>query len=161
MTGPTSAFFEPVAAKLQADVGAFLALKQRLLGARLLPVAPEQQGALQQSYATQLDLEGQLPPVLQAVARLQAGQMTFTDSITAGTFLTAMELHLHRTQDLLAGLPAPPTTTVNWNTVLLWGGGAAAVWMLMKGSSNLLLWGGIAVGGYLLWRNWTPTPVTP
>lgn len=152
---------EPVAAKLQADVGTFLALKQRLLSARLIPVAPAQQAALQQAYAEQLDLEAQLPPVLQAAERLQAGQINFTDSITTATFLTAMELHINRTQDLLAALPAPPATTVNWPKVLLWGGGALAVWMLVKGSSNLLLWGGVAVGGYLLYRNMTPAAATP
>lgn len=161
MNGQASALLEPVAAKLQADVGTFLGLRQRLLSARLLPLSPAQQAAFQQAYAQQLELEAQLPPVLQAVTRLQAGQINFTDSITAGGFLTVMELHIRRTQELLAGLPAAPATTLDWGKVLLWGGGAAAALWAMRSGASSLVWVGLAVGGYMLWRNWTPAPVRP
>lgn len=161
MIGQASAVFEPVVVRLQADVGAFLGLKQRLLAARLLPVPPEQQAALQRAYAAQLDLEAQLPGVLQAGARLQAGQLNFADSIRAGGFLTAMELHTRRTQDLLGALPAPPPTTVNWGKVLLWAGGAAAAFWAIRSGSSGLFWAGLAVGGYMIWRNWTPAGAQP
>lgn len=152
---------EPFLAKLQADVGTFLALKQRLLNARLLPVGPEQQAALQQAYTKQLELEAQLPDVLQAAARLQAGQINFTDSLLTGGFVALMELHLSRTQTVLQGLPAAPTTTFDWSKILLWGGGAAvALWAVRSGASSLV-WVGLAVGGYLLYRNWTPAAATP
>ncbi len=154
-------FTEPFLAKLQADVGVFLALKQRLLAARVLPVTPEQQAALQQAYVKQLQLEGQLPEALQAVTRLESGQINFTDSLLAGGFVALMELHLNRTQSVLQDLPAAPTATVDWSKVLLWGGGAAAaLWAFRSGASSLV-WVGLAVGGYMLWRNWTPVPARP
>jgi hypothetical protein len=152
---------EPFVAQLQADVGTFLGLKQRLLGARLLPVAPAQQAALQQAYTRQLELEAQLPDVTAAVARLQAGQINFTDSLLAGGFVAIMEVHLRQTQSLLAGLPAAPATTVDWGKVLLWGGGAAAAWWALKSGAKSLVWIGLAVGGYMLWRNQTPAMVQP
>ncbi len=161
MIGQAGSFTEPFLAKLQADVGAFLALKQRLLGARALPVAPEQQAALQQAYGKQLELEAQLPEVLQAATRLQAGQVNFTDSLLAGGFVALMELHLSRTQGLLQGLPAAPTTSVDWGRVFLWGGGAAAALWAMRSGASGLLWVGAAVGGYLIWRNWTPAGARP
>ncbi len=153
--------FEPLVAKVQADVGVFLAIKQRLLAARTIPLDPQRQAALAQAYAEQLDLEGQLPPVMQAVARLQAGQLSLGDSLTAGQFVTAMELHIRRTDQLLSGLPAAPATTVNWGKLALWGGAAlGAVWLVKSGASTLV-WVGVGLGGYLLWRNLAPATAAP
>jgi hypothetical protein len=161
MIGQVPSTFEPLVAKIQADVGTFLALKQRLLAARTIPLDPSRQAALAQAYAEQLDLEAQLPAVMQAVARLQSGQLSLGDSLTAGEFLTAMELHIGRTQQALSGLPAAPATTVNWGKVLLWGGAALGGFWLLKSGSSTLVWIGLGVGGYLLLRNLAPTVARP
>ncbi len=161
MIGQAGSVTEPFLAKLQADVGDFLALKQRLLAARALPVTPDQQAALQHAYVKQLELEAQLPEVLQASTRLQEGHINFTDSLLAGGFVALMELHLHRTRSVLQDLPAAPTATVDWSKALLWGGGAAAAFWAFRSGASSLVWVGLAVGGYILWRNWTPAGARP
>jgi hypothetical protein len=158
MIGQAVSAFDPLVAKLQADVGQFLATKQRLLTARMLPLSTDQRAAVESAYAEQTRLEQQMPAAMAAVQRLQGGQLSFGDSITVTTFITQLELHLRRADQALAGLPATPTTTVDWGKVLLWGGGAVVAFYLVKGSGSTMLWVGAGVGVYLLWRNWSATP---
>lgn len=155
MIGQPATAFEPIVAKLQTDVGQFLALKQRLLTARMLPLAPAQRATVDALYADQTTLEAQLPGAMQAVQRLQAGQLSFGDSITVTTFVTQMELHNRRVTDALAGLPAAPSTSVDWSKVVLYGSLALGAYYVLRGGAGFITYAGLGVGAYLLWRQWS------
>lgn len=154
MIGQATAF-DPLVAKLQTDVGEFLALKQRLLTARMLPLTPPQRAAIEQLYTEQTRLEAQMPPAMQAVQRLQAGQLNFTDSLTVTTFVAHMELHNRRATQALAGLPAAPATSMDWGKVLLYGSVAVGAYFVLRGGAGILTYAGVGLGAYLIWRQWS------
>lgn len=143
---------QQVAAGVQAEVGAFLELRARLLDAQRRATTPDQQATIARLLATQSKLEAELPQALAAERRLEAGSFSFTDSLTAGQFYASMKSHQAQANEALRGLPSGPAVGVDWSKVILWlGAGAAGVWLLRRGA-GMAVWLGAAGVAYYLWQ---------
>jgi hypothetical protein len=145
----------PVFAQIQADVGAFLALKQALLAARGRTTHPGVAARLDQLLAEQAELEARLPGAVEAAQRLGRGEISLDDAATAAEFYAAMQAHLARARGVLDDVaPAPVQTSARSpaGTLVLWAGGALVGWLVFRKVTNPVVLLGAAVGGYLLWR---------
>lgn len=140
---------QPMLAKLQAQVGLFLADKAVLLQAQQRADTPGHRQQAQQLYAEQLELEGQLGQVLPAI---QAGQYDL-GTITQATALYArIELHHKAVSNLRNALGLPAVSAgIDWSTVALFGGGALALLGVATRRLPVMVAGG-AVAAYGLYQ---------
>lgn len=129
--------FEPVAARLQADLGEFLADRQLLLQLRDLADTSDELTTAVRLLAQQADLEAELPAVLRDYDALrQQGPTLYGTSRMIG-FVGRMEAHVGQVRDVqrrlgtrgVVQLPPPVATVVS--TAALWLGAAASVLLLL------------------------------
>jgi len=136
----------PLTAKLQAEVGIFLAARQWLLNARRAALTPEQAARIETLLTQQTALEAELGQVLPPI---QSGTYSVSSVTSAAAFLAKMELHLSAVKDLqraLPGVAGMPIVSINWSQVALWGGmGLAGLGLVMR--SPMLMVGGAGVAG--------------
>jgi len=136
----------PITAKVQAEVGIFLAARQWLLNARRAALTPDQAARIETLLAQQTALEGELGQVLPPI---QSGNYSIGDVTSAAAFLAKMELHLEavkRLQREMPGVAGMPIVSINWSQVALWGGlGLAGLGLVMR--SPMLMVGGAGVAG--------------
>jgi len=141
-----SDLLSPLTAKVQAEVGIFLAARQWLLNARRAALTPEQAARIETLLAQQTALEAELGQVLPPI---QSGTYSIASVTSAAAFLAKMELHLSAVKDLqreLPGVAGMSVVGINWSQVALWGGmGLAGLGLVMR--SPMLMVGGAGVAG--------------
>jgi len=141
-----SDLLSPLTAKVQAEVGIFLAARQWLLNARRAALTPDQAGRIEALLTQQTALEAELGQVLPPI---QSGTYSISSVTSAAAFLAKMELHLSAVKDLqreLPGVAGMPIVSINWSQVALWGGmGLAGLGLVMR--SPMLMVGGAGVAG--------------
>lgn len=116
--GQLEPLMEPVKARIQTELGAFLQARAILLDARHRARTPEELLEADRLLGQQSALEGEMAQVLPP---LQAGQYT-TDTLAAATAFTArLVAHMGDVRALerqVRGLPEP----FAWGQAALWGG---------------------------------------
>lgn len=116
---------QPILAKLQAQVGLFLADKDFLLQAQRRAPTPELLERAQTLYAEQLELEGALRQVLPG---LQGGQVNPATVAQASLLYARLTMHRDAVNDLRRRLGISPTTVgLDWTLIAIAGGGALAL----------------------------------
>jgi len=140
---------QPLLAKLQAQVGLFLADKDVLLLAQQRATTAPQLERAQALYAQQLELEQALGQVLPAI---QAGTYDLATVTTAATLYARIDRHHQAVNDLRRELGLPAVSAgVDWSTVALWGGGGLALLGAVTRSMPVIVAGG-AAAAFGAWR---------
>jgi hypothetical protein len=138
----------PVQAKIQAEVGLFLADKAFLVDAQRRATTPQLQAQAQQLYQEQTELEATLGRVLPPI---QSGTYDLSTVSDASAFLAQMEMHRSAVNDLRRAMGvAPATVGFDWNTIMVYGGGALA-FLGIASRSVLPLLAGAGLAGYGLY----------
>jgi len=110
--------FSPLAARIQAEVGEFLAAKAFLLSARERATTPDDRAYVDQLLERQTALEGELGEVLPP---LQRGEYSIAGLTRAAGFAYRMDQHMRAVRSVkrrLRGVPEP----ISWMPMLLWVG---------------------------------------
>lgn len=135
----------PVQAKLQAEVGAFLAAKDYLLRAASRARTADEAARVAQLQERQAELEAEAGVVLPPVQR---GDYTLDTVVAAASFLARMELHMRGVDRLRRTLPAGGDLVVglNWSQIALWSGAGLVLLGLVARSGWAILGGGGLIG---------------
>lgn len=143
----------PIQAKIQAEVGAFLAAKDYLLRAAARARTPDEQARVERLRTRQRELEAEAGVVLPPIQR---GDYTLDTVVEATAFLARMELHMREVDRLRRALPEGELVVgLNWSRLALWGGAGLVVLGLVARSGWVILGGGGLIGAGL-WARETP-----
>lgn len=116
--GQLEPLFEPVKARIQAEVGTFLQARTVLLDARRRARTPEQLLEADRLLGQQQMLEGELSRVLPPIQR---GEYSTETLVAATAFATRLAVHMGDVRAIerqVRGLPEP----FAWGQTALWGG---------------------------------------
>jgi multidrug efflux pump subunit AcrA (membrane-fusion protein) len=133
---PTSA--AELQARIQAEVGTFLAARQQLDQMQRRARTANDLALVQALQAEQASLETELPDALNAARALQAGQFNLSLGAQVVGFAARMEDHLRQVRSLRSRLglaPAGGPAGIPWTVVLI-GGGSLLFIMVMRATAR-------------------------